>query len=235
MKKELSLKMPTPLADDHIDKDGSTKGHDDNPPPYSSVHPPPSGFRFALSIGGPFPKESHLLGPPFRDLDGSPVYLGSAILERSVHPCKINPHHHHVCLFPYGGSEHGHHGRYDLLPFDKATMEFVSTSNGHVPIGRWPVEGGYEEPTGDAEVRKLYHAVATIKFRGQEVEVPGKTGTHLVRSPHYVNFCETYSSTVRKGAMSLLMVRRWLSKNATRSCGYYCFLHLSFQTHMVGK
>ncbi len=50
------------------------------------------------------------------------------------------------------------------------TMEFVRTSQGRVPAGRRPVEGGYEE-----DGTPLYHAVGVI----DGVKVPGKTGAHL--------------------------------------------------------
>jgi len=63
-----------------------------------------------------------------------------------------------------------HDGRYDILPFDPAVMEWVPTSRGLPPPGRRAVEGGYEKQ-GD----HLWHAKAWI----EGVEVPGKTGAHL--------------------------------------------------------
>ena len=75
------------------------------------------------------------------------------------------------CRVPYGGTEWEHHGRYDLLPFRPDTMELVPASDGKVPYGRRPVEGGYEENGA-----KLYHALAVVSG----VKVPGKTGEHLV-------------------------------------------------------
>ncbi|KAH9942763.1 hypothetical protein B0H21DRAFT_750247 [Amylocystis lapponica] len=140
------------------------------PPPYSTSTPPPSGFRVALSTDAPIP-EHHQLGPPVgADADGSPVFVGSALFQNSVHPCKVVPHLQPPCRVPYGGAEREHHGRYDLLPFDPRTMEWVPTAHGRVPPGRHPVEGGYEENGG-----KLYHALAPV--RG--LRVPGKTGEHL--------------------------------------------------------
>ena len=50
-------------------------------------------------------------------------------------------------------------------------MEWVQTKNGEIPPGRRPVEGGYESGG-----EKLYHALGNI----DGVDVPGKTGTHLV-------------------------------------------------------
>jgi hypothetical protein len=53
-------------------------------------------------------------------------------------------------------------------------MEWVRTGHGRVPQGRRPVEGGYEQNGA-----QLYHAYGTV----ESVDVPGKTGEHLV-SPH---------------------------------------------------
>lgn len=108
------------------------------------------------------------------DADGkTPVFLGSALMQDSVHPCKIAPKHQQPCYVSYGGREVVHQGRYDLLPFVPAFMEFVPTSHGRVPPGRRPVKGGFEQ--GGQE---LYHAVAAING----TRVPGKTGIHLVRA-----------------------------------------------------
>ena len=88
-----------------------------------------------------------------------------------MHPCKIAPRLSNPCRVPYGGQEWEHKGRYDLLPFNPSMMEIVPTSGGHIPPGRRPVEGGYEE-----DGRKLYHALAII----DGVQVPGKCAEHLV-------------------------------------------------------
>ncbi|KAG7451141.1 uncharacterized protein BT62DRAFT_960763 [Guyanagaster necrorhizus] len=136
----------------------------------SIQQPPSSGFRIPLHSSSAFPQQDHAGPPPCHDLDGSPVYIGSAIFDKSVHPCKIGPHLHVPCSVAYGGSEVGHKGRYDLLPFTPDTMEFVRTSQGHVPAGRRPIEGGYEE-----DGSPLYHAVAIVNG----IRVPGKTGAHL--------------------------------------------------------
>ncbi|KII89935.1 hypothetical protein PLICRDRAFT_108636 [Plicaturopsis crispa FD-325 SS-3] len=144
----------------------------DRPPSYTAQPPPPSGYRIPLTTSGTFPP-GHAAGiPPCVDADGhSPVFFGSALFERSVHPCKVAPHLAPTpCRVSYGGSETEHQGRYDLLPFIPETMEFVRTRGGKIPPGRRPVEGGYEE-----DGAKLYHAVATI----DGVRVPGKAGAHL--------------------------------------------------------
>lgn len=140
---------------------------------------PASGYRIPLHASSPFP-EAHLAGvPPCHDVDGSPVYFGSALFDKSVHPCKVAPRLPCPCSVAYGGTEVSHNGRFDLLPFDPSTMELVRTSDGHIPQGRRPVEGGYEEG-GNA----LYHGIAVRIKDGKEVRVPGKVGTHLyVLSP----------------------------------------------------
>lgn len=168
-------------------------GHGDLPPPPSysppststsnAVQPvqsvpqvPPSGYRIPLGIPSTpsFPGIERTREAPFTDADGkSPVFIGSALLQDSVHPCKIVPKiQNEPCRVSYGGTEVAHRGRFDLLPFVPAIMEFVPTSNGHVPHGRRPVKGGFEQSGSE-----LYHAVAVI----DGVKVPGKTGIHLVR------------------------------------------------------
>jgi hypothetical protein len=148
-----------------------------SPPSTSTAQPalqvPPSGYRIPLgtSPSDPFPGIERTREAPFTDSDGkTPVFIGSALMQGSVHPCKIVATR---CYVSYGGGEHVHQGRYDLLPFVPALMEFVLTSHGRVPPGRRPVKGGFEQ--GGTE---LYHAVAVI----DGTKVPGKTGIHLVRA-----------------------------------------------------
>lgn len=147
-------------------------------PPITGAHrpPPPSGVRVPLTTTAPFPGPLQVGQPIAMDLDGtSPVFIGSAILNKSVHPCKIVPTLSPPCRVPYGNAEYEHHGRYDLLPFDESTMEWVPTSHGRLPPGRRLVEGGYEDHGG-----KLYHALAHVSG----VNIPGKTGEHLVSRDH---------------------------------------------------
>jgi len=145
------------------------------PPPYAPQNPlpPPSGYRVPLTTQTAFPLDPRHTGPPaFTDADGvSPIFIGSALMERSVHPCKIGPHLNPFASVPYGGGEYEHHGRFDLLPFRRDQMMWVRTSRGRIPTGTRPIEGGYEE-----DGKKLYHAVAVVNG----VKVPGKTGEHLV-------------------------------------------------------
>jgi len=139
---------------------------------------PPSGHRILLSSRGgpPFPGVEQTRGAPFTDADGkSPVFIGSAFMQNSVHPCKITPNLPRACHVSYDGVEVIHDGLYDLLPFVPEHMEFVLTSGGHIPPGRRPVKGGFEH-----DGKELYHAVAVIKG----IKVPGKTGLLLV-CPHF--------------------------------------------------
>ncbi|KAG5350887.1 hypothetical protein C0989_008921, partial [Termitomyces sp. Mn162] len=131
---------------------------------------PPSGYRVPLSTTSPFP-DAAVAGPPVcHDVNGSPLFVGSALFENSVHPCKIGPHLQPFASVAYGGVERAHHGRFDLLPFVPQTMEWVHTSYGQIPPGRRPIEGGYEEHGA-----KLYHGLALVNG----VKVPGKTSEHL--------------------------------------------------------
>ena len=150
---------------------------DQSPPP-----PPASGFRI------PLPAADLIGSPVCYDVDGkSPVYVGSAIFESSVHPCKIAFSVYPPCRVAYGSAEVWHYGKYELLPITSG-MEWVPTKNGEIPHGRRPVEGGYE-----SDGLKLYHALGKI----DDVDVPGKAGEHLVS--------ESPMSTVRLCVSPLLV------------------------------
>jgi len=137
-----------------------------------SSQAPPSGFRVPLRTDSAFPPTEECGPPVAYDADGvSPVYIGSALFESSVQPCKIGPHLQPTPVaLAYGGGEVNHDGRYDLLPFVPDQMEWVPAQYGQIPPGRRPVEGGYEENGG-----KLYHALVNVNG----IRVPGKTGEHL--------------------------------------------------------
>ncbi|KAG6873953.1 hypothetical protein C0995_008992 [Termitomyces sp. Mi166 len=131
---------------------------------------PPSGYRVPLTTTSPFP-DAAVAGPPVcYDINGSPLYVGSALFENSVHPCKIGPHLQPFASVAYGGVERSHHGRFDLLPFVPQTMEWVHTSYGQIPPGKRPIEGGYEDNGA-----KLYHGLALVNG----TKIPGKTSEHL--------------------------------------------------------
>lgn len=61
-----------------------------NPPSYSPAATPPAGLRIPASTTAAFPSHE-LTGPaPLRDLDGSAIFVASALVgQSSVHPCKV--------------------------------------------------------------------------------------------------------------------------------------------------
>jgi hypothetical protein len=157
-------------------------------PLVSDLRPPLSGFRMRLRSGAPFPYD-RAGEPPFRDLDGAPVYLGSAVLQPQavvtmltpnkrdtapiVVPCKVTPRirpDHHV---GWQGRETCTH-EYEILPFNPARMEWVQTSEGHIPDGRTPVEGGY-----DADHSPFFHAYGSVVWGNRTIDCPGKTSVAL--------------------------------------------------------
>lgn len=138
-----------------------------------ATQPPPSGYRIPLSADSPFPPPNQAGTPPCYDLDGSPLYFGSALMERAVHPCKVSPNLHPYARISYGGQELDHFGRFDLLPYDERAMVLVPSEYGRIPSNVRPVEGGYEEHGG-----KLFHGVGTVPGY-EHVRVPGKCGEHL--------------------------------------------------------
>ena len=172
---------------------------------------PPSGHRIPLDPNAQFPTPDQLGRPPATDFDGStPVFVGSAIFPDSVHPCKIIPSLHPPCRVSYRGSEAQHHGRYDLLPITQ-DMEWVPTSNGQIPPGRRPVEGGYE-PNGG----KLYHALGFI----QGLYVPGKTGDHLVSRSKLSTLKRELTNTETSREAQAYRLEEWntISKKIIASC-----------------
>ena len=174
---DLSDSIPQPNSDGDSEGDHDRRAESDPQPqrrqslhPRNS-HPPPSGFRIPLASNAEFPSPQQIGPRACVDANGvSAIYIGSAILEDSIHPCKIAPSVHPLCRVPYEGSELHHHGRFDLLPITP-DMEWVPTTNGEIPPGRRPIEGGYD--SGGA---KFYHALGDL----DGVDVPGKTGIHLV-------------------------------------------------------
>ncbi|GAA6014579.1 hypothetical protein JCM11491_004547 [Sporobolomyces phaffii] len=184
------------------------------PPPYAAATPPAGKSTFPSSLSLKFAHTVHRIGlaglrvpcssanafpttdlvgkAPFTDLDGGPVFVASALVAggRSVHPCKVT---NGKCMVSFGGGEHHHQGRFDILPITQE-MEWVAASYGQIPKGRRPVEGGFEENGSH-----LFHAVLTI----DGVSVPGKTGAHL----HGANFPWGGGERVEEGGYSVLCWR----------------------------
>jgi hypothetical protein len=191
------------------------------PLPPRNSHPPPSGFRIPLASNAEFPPPEQVGPRACLDSNGvSSIYLASAILEDSVHPCKIAPSVHPPCRVSYDGGELHHHGRYDLLPIT-SDMEWVPTSDGEIPPGRRPIEGGYE-----SNGEKLYHALGTIGG----VDVPGKTGVHLVgRSSAFAIYSGLTIWNVDREARTSLTVIATTPSTNTRFCELWS-THGAFRT-----
>ncbi|KAK0474366.1 hypothetical protein IW261DRAFT_552796 [Armillaria novae-zelandiae] len=131
---------------------------------------------------GPAPcRHGNLLeSPPIMNGD-SPIYFGSAIFDKSVHPGKVEPKcEGSPCSVVLDGDIIYHSGRYDLLPFDPDTMDLVCTSEGRIPAGRRPVKGGYE-----ADGMPLYHGIVTMliipSIEYQERQAPARMCVHFLR------------------------------------------------------
>jgi len=149
--------------------------------PAAAGAPPPAGHRVPCSTENNAPMPSiESIGPaPFNDLDGSPVYVVSALIMdqrtgsvQAVHPAKANARFTPPVRLSYGGREVLHQGRYDVL-IVTPQMEWVPAKDGKMPKGRRAVEGGFE-----ADGRHLFHARARVN-KHPNLWVPGKTGEHL--------------------------------------------------------
>ena len=103
------------LVNVDVEHQPHTMDYQGPPPSYGDYKPtPPSGYRVPLRTDDYFPSDR--AGPPVAfDLDGSPIFIGSAILDNSVHPCKVAPHLMPACRVAYLEKEQEHDGRYDLL------------------------------------------------------------------------------------------------------------------------
>lgn len=133
-----------------------------------------SGFRIPLHGTCAWPPQE-LTREPVITNGGWPIYFGSAIFDKSVHPGKVEPRYQGPhCSVVVDGEIIYHPGRYDLLPFDPNTMELVCTSEGCIPAGKRPVKGGYE-----ADGMPLYHGIVTHHDHDNKYRIPGETSPHL--------------------------------------------------------
>lgn len=77
--------------------------HSAPPPSYASSSIPAAGLRVPTVTTSAFPSVDLIGKPPFTDLGGEPVWVGSALMGNSVHPAKVAPHLPGVCRVPFGG------------------------------------------------------------------------------------------------------------------------------------
>lgn len=170
----MTLLPNSPVSERIVDSTVATPLTTNRPHPHPSI--PPREKRIWMHTNRTLP-QSLIATAPFKDGDGSPVLVGSALIDGEVRPCKITLSRLGDAGFTpvrlaYRGKEIVHNGVYEVLKVDEDTMEWVDARNGRLPRGRAPVEGGY-----DREGRRLYYAVTTINgFR-----VPGETAEHDVR------------------------------------------------------
>ncbi|KAG9097118.1 hypothetical protein FS749_007025 [Ceratobasidium sp. UAMH 11750] len=128
------------------------------------------GPRVTIYDGDVFPDETTVGVAPFRDLDGRPLYVGTAILDDSAVPCQISPESLANSKRPSTRrTREAHPTRYDVLVIS-SSMQWVPTEHGKLPPQRCPVHGGHEHSSPH-----LYHAIARIG----NTFIPGKTSPAL--------------------------------------------------------
>jgi hypothetical protein len=147
--------------------------------PCSSELPPPtSGYRIRMKHNEEFPFQ--LVGDPlFRDLNGGAVYLGSALIKdnygvTAIVPCKIAPRLSSKNSVTWDGREIWV-DEFEILPFDPRRMGWVKTSDGKIPDGKTPVEGGYNGLSQEI----LFHAYGIVDFGDGQITCPGKTSESI--------------------------------------------------------
>jgi hypothetical protein len=138
-------------------------------PTSSPLRGPRSGYRTQFAQNQAQPLATLDPKAPFVDVDGTtPIYVGSAYIDGAVVPCKVVVQDRLRAFVPYYGEcviED-----FTILRIDLSRMEWVLASNGEVPTGREPVEGGWEPSYG-----RFFHAYGDVGG----VKVPGKTSTTI--------------------------------------------------------
>lgn len=84
----------------------SLKRNMEPPPPQYESSVPPAGVRVPCTTEAALPQEQEFGSPACVDLDGSPVWIGSALVDggRAVHPCKVVKRGKNVeVMVSYGG------------------------------------------------------------------------------------------------------------------------------------
>jgi hypothetical protein len=137
-------------------------------PKSSSLRGPRSGFRTRFVKNQAQPLGTLDPKAPFVEKDGTtPTYVGSAYLDDgAVIPCKVVVQDKLRAFAPYHGEKAVED--FSILHVDLSRMEWIVTSNGEIPVGREPVEGGWEP-----DRPRLFHSYGDVGG----VKVPGKTST----------------------------------------------------------
>ncbi|GAB1518297.1 60S ribosomal protein L11 [Rhizoctonia solani] len=127
------------------------------------------GTRVRVDVGTTFPDEAVVGVAPFRDTEGRPLYVGTAVLDDSAIPCQIDPQTLQFKRPMTRKSRQAQPARYDVLVIS-SSMQWISASFGEIPYGKHPVHGGHENTSPH-----LYHAIARIG----NTFIPGKTSPDL--------------------------------------------------------
>lgn len=127
------------------------------------------GPRVRVDAGNVFPDEAVVGVAPFRDLEGRPLYVGTAVLDDRAIPCQIDPRALEARRPATRKVRQAEPVRYDVLVIS-SSMQWVPAMYGEIPVGRQPVHGGHENSSPH-----LYHAIARIG----NTFIPGKTSPDL--------------------------------------------------------
>ncbi|KDN42837.1 hypothetical protein RSAG8_06591, partial [Rhizoctonia solani AG-8 WAC10335] len=138
-------------------------------PPAESLSARAFGTRVRVDVGTTFPDEAVVGVAPFRDSEGRPLYVGTAILDDGAIPCQIDPQMFAVKRPTTCKSRQAQPVRYDVLVIS-SSMQWIPAAYGEIPYGKQPVHGGHENSSPH-----LYHAIARIG----NTFIPGKTSPDL--------------------------------------------------------
>ncbi|KAF8757757.1 universal ribosomal protein uL5 family [Rhizoctonia solani] len=126
------------------------------------------GTRVRVDVGTTFPDEAVVGVAPFRDTEGRPLYVGTAVLDDSAIPCQIDPQTLQFKRPMTRKSRQAQPAR--RVSCGSSSMQWISASFGEIPYGKHPVHGGHENTSPH-----LYHAIARIG----NTFIPGKTSPDL--------------------------------------------------------
>ncbi|CAE6513638.1 unnamed protein product [Rhizoctonia solani] len=136
-------------------------------PPAENLSARAFGTRVRVDVGTTFPDEAVVGVAPFRDSEGRPLYVGTAILDDGAIPCQIDPQMFAVKRPTTRKSRQAQPVRQVMI---SSSMQWIPATYGEIPYGKQPVHGGHENSSPH-----LYHAIARIG----NTFIPGKTSPDL--------------------------------------------------------
>ncbi|CAE6482087.1 unnamed protein product [Rhizoctonia solani] len=137
-------------------------------PPVESLSARAFGTRVRVDVGTTFPDEAVVGVAPFRDTEGRPLYVGTAVLDDRAIPCQIDPQMLEVKRPTTRKSRQAQPVR--QVSLISSSMQWLPAAYGEIPYGKQPVHGGHENSSPH-----LYHAIARIG----NTFIPGKTSPDL--------------------------------------------------------